>query len=95
MFQFTSFPSTELWIHSAIHMHYHVWVPPFGHLRVNGYVLLTAAFRSLSRPSSAPSAKASTRCSLYLTLPNVRSLGLPFTIVISVNFSGFSQQINF
>ena len=34
-------------------------VSPFGYLRVNGYVLLTAAFRSLSRPSSAPSAKAS------------------------------------
>ena len=34
-------------------------VPPFGHLRLAGYVLLTAAFRSLSRPSSAPGAKAS------------------------------------
>ena len=38
-------------------------VSPFGHLRVNGYLLLTAAFRSLSRPSSAPSAKAFTLCS--------------------------------
>ena len=34
-------------------------VAPFGHLRISGYVLLPAAFRSLSRPSSAPSAKAS------------------------------------
>ena len=34
-------------------------VPPFGHLRLTGYLLLTAAFRSLSRPSSAPGAKAS------------------------------------
>ena len=33
-------------------------VPPFGNLRVNGYLLLTAAYRSLSRPSSAPDAKA-------------------------------------
>ena len=33
-------------------------VPPFGNLRVAGYVLLTAAYRSLSRPSSAPDAKA-------------------------------------
>ena len=33
-------------------------VSPFGYLRVNGYLLLTAAFRSLSRPSSAPDAKA-------------------------------------
>ena len=35
------------------------WVSPFGYLRINGYLLLPAAFRSLSRPSSAPSAKAS------------------------------------
>jgi len=28
-----------------------VWVPPFGHLRVKGCLLLTAAFRSLPRPS--------------------------------------------
>ena len=33
-------------------------VPPFGNLRVNGYLLLTAAYRSLSRPSSAPDAKS-------------------------------------
>ena len=33
-------------------------------------MLLTAAYRSLSRPSSAPSAKASSRCSLYLTMPD-------------------------
>ena len=36
------------------------WVSPFRHLRVSGYLLLTAAFRSLSRLSSALSAKAST-----------------------------------
>ena len=33
-------------------------VPPFGNLRINGYLLLPAAYRSLSRPSSAPDAKA-------------------------------------
>ena len=33
-------------------------VSPFGNLRVNGYLLLTVAYRSLSRPSSAPDAKA-------------------------------------
>ena len=35
-------------------------VSPFGNLWLNGYLLLTAAYRSLSRPSSALSAKAST-----------------------------------
>ena len=40
-----------------------MWVSPFGDLRIAGYVLLPAAFRSLSRPSSAPGAKASALCS--------------------------------
>ena len=35
-----------------------MWVAPFGNLRINGYLLLPAAYRSLSRPSSAPDAKA-------------------------------------
>ena len=52
-------PLITLCIHVMIPTHYHRWVPPFGNLRVNGYVLLTVAYRSLSRPSSAPSAKAS------------------------------------
>ena len=41
-----------------------MWVPPFGNLRVYGYLRLTAAYRSLSRPSSAPDAKAFALCSL-------------------------------
>ena len=36
-----------------------MWVSPFRHPRITGYVLLPAAFRSLSRLSSALSAKAS------------------------------------
>ena len=43
-----------------------VWVSPFRHLRINGHVLLPAAFRSLSRLSSALSAKASTLCPFCL-----------------------------
>ena len=37
-------------------------VPPFGNLRVKGRLRLTAAYRSLPRPSSASYAKASTVC---------------------------------
>ena len=33
-------------------------VSPFGNLRIVGYLLLPEAYRSLSRPSSAPDAKA-------------------------------------
>ena len=42
-------------------------VSPFGHLRIDGYLRLPAAFRSLLRPSSALSAKASTLRSCSLT----------------------------
>jgi hypothetical protein len=35
------------------------WVAPFGNPRINGYVPLPAAYRSLSRPSSPPRPKAS------------------------------------
>ena len=35
-----------------------MWVAPFGNPRITGYLLLPAAYRSLSRPSSAPDAKA-------------------------------------
>ena len=43
-------------------------VPPFGNLRVKGYLLLPVAYRSLSRPSSASCAKASTVCPYHLLL---------------------------
>ena len=52
--------------HTPMTDHYISRVPPFGNLRFIGYVLLSAAYRSLSRPSSAPSAKASTVCSSLL-----------------------------
>ena len=35
-------------------------VAPFGNLHLEGYLRLSAAYRSLSRPSSLPRAKAST-----------------------------------
>ena len=37
-----------------------VWVSPFGNLRFTAYLRLHAAYRSLSRPSSAPDTKAFT-----------------------------------
>ena len=42
-------------------------VVPFGDPRVKGYLRLTAAFRSLSRPSSPPRAKASAMCPFLLS----------------------------
>ena len=51
-----------------------MWVSPFGNLRVIRYLLLTAAYRSLSRPSSALSAKASTLRSSLLDRTSFRFL---------------------
>ena len=58
-----------------------MWVSPFRDLRVNGYLLLTAAYRSLSRLSSALSAKAST----------LRSSSLDRVVMRSTLF-GFCEQ---
>ena len=44
-----------------------MWVSPFRDLRINGYLPLPEAYRSLSRLSSALSAKASALCSFCLT----------------------------
>ena len=44
-------------------------VSSFGYLRIEAYLQLPAAFRSLSRPSSAPDAKAFTLRSCSLELP--------------------------
>ena len=43
------------------------WVAPFGNPRLSGYLLLSAAYRSLSRPSSPPRAKASFMCPSLLS----------------------------
>ena len=48
-------------------------VPPFGHPWINAYLRLPMAFRSLSRPSSAISALASTLRSFSLDLASFRS----------------------
>ena len=65
---FSSSPYLDVSVQAVPHVHLfdsmHVtwilsmWVAPFGNLRINGYLLLPEAYRSLSRPSSAPDAKA-------------------------------------
>ena len=51
-------PSAQLWIHCTVTCSA-CRVSPFRDLRINAHVQLPAAFRSLSRLSSAPSARAS------------------------------------
>ena len=50
-----------------------MWVPPFRYPWITGYLLLPTAFRSLSRLSSALSAKASALCSFLLNLVVIAS----------------------
>ena len=57
MFQFPAFASAQ---RSADSHPSGGWVVPFGNPGVKGHLRLTRAYRSLSRPSSPPGAKAST-----------------------------------
>ena len=57
----------------------HWWVSPFGYPRIKGYLLLPVAFRSLSRPSSAPGARAFALRPFCLTALKIHS-------VISLSF---------
>lgn len=59
MFQFPGLP-LYTYVFSAQYTVLTVWVAPFGNLWITGYLRLPKAYRSLSRPSSAPSAKAFT-----------------------------------
>ena len=57
-------PFITLCIRAMIIRHNPYCVSTFGYLRITVYLQLPVAYRSLSRPSSALSAKASTICSL-------------------------------
>ena len=58
------------------------WVVPFGNPRIKGYLHLPAAYRSLSRPSSPPRAKASAMRPSLLSLSirsHLRAGGMIYT----------------
>ena len=62
-------------------------VSTFGNLRIEAYLQLPAAYRSLSRPSSAPDAKAFTLCSYSLELPS------EFLQLFSLNCLSFIEHL--
>ena len=77
-----------------------MWVSPFRDLRINGYLLLPEAYRSLSRLSSALSAKASALCPFCLTLPDTIALvpdglGCCLVFVTLLLFAVFLQRLVF
>ena len=63
----------SLWIQLTVTGHYPSRVPPFGNPWINAYLQLPRTYRSLSRPSSAISALASTLRSYSLDLASPRS----------------------
>ena len=65
-------------------------VAPFGHPRIKGYLLLPVAFRSLSRPSSPPRAKASTVCPCLLSARRTIKCGLIYLKLALLVFSRLS-----
>ena len=68
MFQFPGLPPPALCVQAGVTGNDSRRVRPFGDPRVTGHVRLTVAYRSLSRPSSASCAKASTVCPYHLLL---------------------------
>ena len=62
-------------------------VAPFGYPRVEGYFHLTAAFRRLSRPSSAFSAKAFTLRSFSLEQPSCFSSSKKHSTLFCLSFA--------
>ena len=62
-------------------------VAPFGNPRIKGYLLLPVAFRSLSRPSSPPRAKASTVCPCLLSARRTSPCGLIYLKLALLVFS--------
>ena len=98
MFQFRRFPQYTYFKFQCIVPEYEPrWVSSFRDLRINAYLQLPEAYRSLSRLSSAPSAKAFALrpCSLdlsnvllehlvssWFSLANEDYVTLPFEIVI-------------
>ena len=88
MFQFTGFPSIRYGLAYGYMRFAHVGFP-IQRSRINGYLLLPEAFRSLSRLSSALSAKASTLRSSSLNLhihSVVYAVGLCLRVFSRVTF---------
>ena len=64
-----------------------MWVAPFGNPRLSGYLLLPAAYRSLSRPSSAPDAKAFPLRPFQLDLVVAGSISLALPLAAKLTHS--------
>ena len=87
MFQFTGFPSVRYGLAHGYMGGAHVGCPIQKSAAHDGYLPLAAAFRSLSRLSSALSAKASALCSLLLNYTGTMCQFIPG------HMAGFSTTV--
>ena len=84
MFQFRRFPrSTYFEVQQIVPEYEPRWVSSFRDLRINAYLQLPEAYRSLSRLSSAPSAKAFALRPCSLDLSNVLSRTFGILLILS------------
>ena len=81
MFQFSGLPPSGICVLPEVRGDEPPRVRPFGDLRVEEHVPLAAAYRSLSRPSSASCAKASTVRPYHL---HFRWLGCPMLCLLHI-----------
>ena len=88
MFQFPAFASVHCCTDNRPSA---CWVVPFGNPGIKGYLLLPQAYRSLSRPSSPPRAKASTRRPNFLSPFTHRCCQRKVAHTISCNFEIITQ----
>ena len=70
------------------------WVAPFGNLRINSYLHLPAAYRSLSRPSSPLRAKASSVRPCLLSYCTDRYPGLSQDYSLIFPFEPLFQRLS-
>ena len=84
MFQFRRFPRyTYFKVQYNVPEYEPRWVSSFRNLRINAYLQLPEAYRSLSRLSSAPSAKAFALRPCSLDLSNVLSRTFGILLILS------------
>ena len=81
-------PYTELFYSPSVDTVLPCRVSPFGNPRIIGYLLLPVAYRSLSRPSSAPDAKAFPLRSFLLDLFAVLFYN---SLVLFENYASFQK----
>ena len=68
------------------------WVVPFGNLRIKGHLHLPEAYRSLSRPSSPPRAKASAMRPCLLSFKRNFDMNLHIYVRFDIYFQLFTKN---